>query len=453
MDAPEIRYTRNGDVNIAYGTLGNGPFDLVFVGGWILSAFDAAWDGPAAETLSRLATFSRLILFDKRGTGASDRSTGIPDLETRMDDIRAVLDAVGSERTAVIGVSEGGPMTMLFAATYPERTAAAVLYGTVASFKQTADYTWAPSAEVWRRVIQGTAERFGTQEWLDLWLTLYSPSIAGDEGVQRWWRRWVTTSSSPGAAVAQFTMNREIDVRHVLSSISAPTLVMHPTGDRVTPFEGGAYIAEHVPGATLVEVPGDDHGWWVHADEIGDHVERFLRGVWERGEWDDVETDRVLATVLFTDIVGSTVKLAELGDRRWRELLAEHHARVRRQLARFHGRELDTAGDGFFAVFDGPARAIRCAQAVVQSVRELGLDLRAGLHTGECEQVDGKIGGIAVHIGARVASEAGPGEVIVSRTVKDLVAGSGIEFEERGAAELKGVPGEWQLYRVSSNGG
>jgi pimeloyl-ACP methyl ester carboxylesterase/class 3 adenylate cyclase len=452
VEAPEIRYTRNGDVSIAYGTLGEGPFDLVFVGGWILTAFDAAWDGPAADTLSRLATFSRLILFDKRGTGASDRSTGIPDLETRMDDIRAVLDAVGSERAALLGVSEGGPMTLLFAATYPERTAAVVLWGTTPSFKQDRDFPWAPSAEIWRRVIDGTEQGFGTADWLNLWLTLYSPSIAGDERAQRWWRRWVTTSSSPGAAVAQFSMNKEIDVRHVLSSISAPTLVLHPTGDKVVPVECGAYIADRVPGATFVEIAGDDHGWWVHADEIGEHAERFFRGEWERGEWDEVEPDRVLATVLFTDIVGSTVKLAELGDRRWRELLAEHHTRVRRQLARFRGRELDTAGDGFFAVFDGPARAIRCAQAVVESVRDLGLDLRAGLHTGECEQVDGKVGGIAVHIGARVASEAGPGEVIVSRTVKDLVAGSGIEFEERGSAQLKGVPGEWQLYTVSAVG-
>jgi pimeloyl-ACP methyl ester carboxylesterase/class 3 adenylate cyclase len=452
VEGPQVRYTKSGNVNIAFATLGDGPFDLVFVGGWVLSAFEAAWDGPAADTLSRLASFSRLILFDKRGTGASDRSTGVPDLETRMDDIRAVMDAVGSKRAALLGASEGGPMTLLFAAVYPERTAAVVLYGTGASFQQSADYPWAPTPEIWRRVIEGASERFGTEEWLDEWLTRYSPSIAGDESAKRWWRRWVLTSSSPGAAAALFAMNRDIDVRHVLSSISAPTLVLHPVGDRLMTVEGGRYIAQNVPGAIFVELPGEDHGWWVRPEEIGGHAEHFLRGLWQSGEWDEVEPDRVLATVLFTDIVGSTVKLAELGDRGWGELLAEHHARVRRQLVRFHGRELDTAGDGFFAVFDGPARAIRCARAVIDSVRDLGLELRAGLHTGECERVDGKIGGIAVHIGARVAAEAGPGEVIVSRTVKDLVAGSGIEFDERGSAQLKGVPGEWQLYAVSTSG-
>jgi pimeloyl-ACP methyl ester carboxylesterase/class 3 adenylate cyclase len=445
-----VRYTRSGDVSIAYATVGDGPFDVVLVGGWVLSAFDAAWDGPAADTMSRLAAFSRLILFDKRGTGASDRSTGVPDLETRMDDIRAVMDAVGSKRAALLGVSEGGPMTMLFAATYPERTAAVVLYGTAPCFLPTEDFPWAPSPEIWRRVIEGASQRFGTQEWLDLWLSLYSPSIAGDESARRWWRRWVVTSSSPGAAEALFRMNMVIDVRHVLSSITAPTLVIHPVADKVMPVEGGKYIAKKIPGATFVELPSDDHGWWVHPEEIGGGAERFLRGVWERGEWEEVEPDRVLATVLFTDIVGSTVKLAELGDRRWGELLAEHHARVRRQLVRFRGRELDTAGDGFFAVFDGPARAIRCAHAVIDSVRDLDLEVRAGLHTGECERLDDKVGGIAVHIGARVAAQAAPGEVVVSRTVKDLVAGSGIEFDERGSAVLKGVPGEWELYAVAA---
>jgi class 3 adenylate cyclase len=340
-------------------------------------------------------------------------------------------------------------MTLLFAGTYPERTAAAILYGTGASFVRSADYPWAPSPEEWRAVIEQTSDAFGTRRWLDEMLQGYSPSIAHDEELKRWWRRWVLTSSSPGALRALRRMNMTIDVRHVLSSISAPTLVLHPVGDEAMEVEGGRYIASHVPGAELVELPGKDHGWWVRAEEIGGEAERFLRGLWERGEWDDVESDRVLATVLFTDIVGSTAKLAELGDRRWHDLLAEHHVRVRRQLARFRGRELDTAGDGFFAAFDGPARAIRCACAIVDSVRDLGLDVRAGLHTGECEQLDGKVGGIAVHIGARVAAEARPGEVIVSRTVRDIVAGSGIDFSERGSAQLRGVPGEWQLFAVS----
>jgi class 3 adenylate cyclase len=301
-------------------------------------------------------------------------------------------------------------------------------------------------------VIKQASDHFGAEEWLDETLEGYSPSIAHDEEVKRWWRRWVLASSSPGALQALRRMNMNIDVRHVLSSISAPTLVLHPVDDEVMVIEGGRYIANHVPGAEFVELPGNDHGWWVRPEEIGGEAERFLRGLWERGEWDVVESDRVLATVLFTDIVGSTAKLAELGDRRWRELLAEHHTRVRRQLARFRGRELDTAGDGFFAAFDGPARAIRCAYAIINSVRDLGLEVRAGLHTGECEQLDGKVGGIAVHIGARVAAEARAGEVVVSRTVKDLVAGSGIDFRERGSAQLKGVPGKWQLFAVSGIG-
>jgi class 3 adenylate cyclase/esterase/lipase len=414
----------------------------------VLTVFEAAWDGPAAETLSRLASFSRLILFDKRGTGLSDRDAGIPDLETRMDDIRVVMDAVGSRRAALIGVSEGGPMTLLFAATYPERTAAAILYATGASFVRSADYPWAPSQEEWQEVIEQASEGFGTNEWLDDYLEAFSPSIAHDEDMKQWWRRWVLSSSSPSALRALRRMNMSIDVRHVLSSISVPTLVLHPLDDDVMEIGGGRYIAEHVPGAELVELPGADHGWWVRREEIGREAERFLRGIWDRGEWDVVEPDRVLATVLFTDIVGSTAKLAELGDRRWRELIQEHHRLVRRQLARFSGREIDTAGDGFFASFDGPARAIRCACAISEAVRDLGLEVRAGLHTGECEVVDGKIGGIAVHIGARVAAEAAPGEVLVSSTVNDLVAGSGLRFSERGVVELKGVPGQWRLYSV-----
>ncbi len=448
MDAPPVRYAKSGDVSIAYASVGEGPFDLVFVGGWILSVLETAWDGPAADTLSRLASFSRLILFDKRGTGLSDRDAGIPDLETRMDDIRAVMDALGSKRAAILGVSEGGPMTLLFSATYPERTAATILYGAGASNVRSDDYPWAPSREEWQEAIDADAGGFGTEAWLDEYLEGFSSKLAHDEAAKRWWRRWVLTSSSPAALHALRLMNRGIDVRHVLSSITAPTLVLHPRGDDVSPFEGGRYIAEHVPGAEFVELPGNDHGWWVRAEEIGEVTERFLRGIWDRGEWDVVEPDRVLATILFTDIVGSTAKLAEVGDRRWHELLQEHHALVRRQLLRFSGREIDTAGDGFFASFDGPARAIRCALTVTEAVRELGLDVRAGLHTGECEVVDGKIGGIAVHIGARVAAEAGPGEVLVSSTVKDLVAGSGIGFSDRGVAELKGVPGEWRLFSV-----
>jgi pimeloyl-ACP methyl ester carboxylesterase/class 3 adenylate cyclase len=448
MEAPEVRYAKSGDVNIAYSVVGEGPFDLVFVSGWVLSVLESAWEGPAADVLSRLATFSRLILFDKRGTGLSDRTTGVPHLETRMDDIRAVMDAAGSKRAAIMGVSEGGPMTLLFSATYPERTAAAILYGAGASNIKAKDYPWGLSPEEGAERISDISEMVGTQEWLDERLKSFAPTFAHDEGVKRWWRRWVLTSASPAAVVALARMNLEIDARHTLSAICVPTLVMHPVGDEVMDVAEGRYIAERIPGAEMVELPGEDHAWWFRPEEIGREVERFLGRIWDRGEWNVVESERILATVLFTDIVGSTAKLAEVGDRRWRELIQQHHAVVRRQLVRFSGREIDTAGDGFFASFDGPARAIRCARAITEGVRELGLDVRAGLHTGECELVEGKVGGIAVHIGARVAAEAAPGEVLVSSTVKDLVAGSGIGFRERGVVELKGVPGEWRLYSV-----
>jgi pimeloyl-ACP methyl ester carboxylesterase/class 3 adenylate cyclase len=453
MEAPEVRYARSGDVSIAYSVVGDGPFDLVFVSGWVLSVLESAWEGPAADALSRLASFSRLILFDKRGTGLSDRTTGIPDLETRMDDIRAVMDAAGSKRAAIMGVSEGGPMTLLFVATYPERTAAAILYGTGASNVKAEDYPWGVSPEEAAERIRHVSEKVGTQEYLDERLQSFAPSHAHDEGTKRWWRRWVLTSASPGAILALIRMNVEIDARHTLSSICVPTLVLHPVGDEVVQIGEGRYMAERIPGAEMVELPGEDHAWWFRAEEIGGEVERFLRGIRDRGQWDIVESERILATVLFTDIAGSTAKLAEVGDRRWRELIHQHHALVRRQLVRFSGREIDTAGDGFFASFDGPARAIRCARAITESVREIGLDVRAGLHTGECELVEGKVGGIAVHIGARVAAEAAAGEVLVSSTVKDLVAGSGIEFGERGVVELKGVPGEWRLYSVERASG
>ena len=389
-----------------------------------------------------------MLLFDKRGTGLSDRATGIPDLETRMDDIRAVMDAAGSKRAAIMGVSEGGPMTLLFAATYPERTAAVIGYGCGVSFVQTDGYPWARSRKEWGELIEEMSARGEPQEWLDERLVDEAPSVAHDDSVRRWWRRWVLTSASPGAVVALWRMNIEIDARHTLPAIRVPTLVLHRVGDKVYDVAEARYIAERIAGAELVELPGNDHGWWVDPEPIALEIARFLQSIWDRGEWDIVETDRVLATVLFTDIAGSTAQASELGDAGWRRLLLQHHALIRRQLVRFHGKEIDIAGDGFFASFDGPARAIRCACAITEAVKELGLDIRAGLHTGECELVDGKVGGIAVHIGARVAKEAQPGEVLVSSTVRDLVAGSGLHFIERGSAELKGVPGEWRLYAV-----
>lgn len=448
MDAPEVRYTKSGDTSIAYSTVGDGSFDLVFVGGWVLSVFESAWDGPAADTLSRLASFSRLILFDKRGTGLSDRSSGIPDLETRMDDIRAVMDAVGSKRAALLGVSEGGPMTLLFSATYPDRTAAAILYATGASFKRSEEYPWASSPEEWRATIERGSDHFGTEEWFDETLEDLSPSIAHDAEMKRWWRRWVLASTSPGALDALRRMNMNIDVRHVLSSISSPTLVLHPVDDQAMVVEEGRYIANHVPGAEFVELPGEDHGWWVRPEEIGGEAERFLGGLWERGEWDVVEPDRVLATVLFTDIVGSTAKLAELGDRRWRELLDQHDRLLRQEIARFRGREVKTLGDGFLATFDGPARAVRCGTSIVDAARSLDLDVRGGVHTGEIEVKGDDIGGIAVHIAARVAGLAESNQILVSSTVRDLVAGSNLQFADRGPHALKGLDEPVRLFSV-----
>ncbi len=453
VEGPEVRYARSGDVSIAYGVVGEGPFDLVFIGGSIFSSLDVAWDGPPAAFFRRLASFSRLILLDKRGTGLSDRVAGLPDLETRMDDVRAVMDAVGSQRAAIMGVSEGGAMTILFAATYPERVAAMILYGTYASATRNEDF---PDEETREDTIAGLRDYdkvWGTQQWLEGDLERYASSLAGDESIRRWWARLARTSSSPAAVVQFHLMNVDMDVRHALPTIRVPALILHTTGDALIPVAYSRLIADRIPGAQYVEIPGRDHIFWAKESEpVLDEAERFLTGIWKRGEWDVVEPDRMLATVLFTDIVDSTAKLAEMGDKRWKELIREHHALIRRHLVRFRGREIDTAGDGFFASFDGPARAIRCAVALIEAVRELGIEIRAGLHTGECEVVEGKIGGIAVHIGARVAGQAEAGEVLVSSTVKDLVAGSGIRFEERGTAELKGLPGEWHLWGVSPGG-
>jgi pimeloyl-ACP methyl ester carboxylesterase/class 3 adenylate cyclase len=446
VQPPEVRFARSGDTSIAYAVVGEGPFDLVFVGGWVLSSLEQAWEGPAADFFEGLASCSRLILFDKRGTGLSDRVTGIPDLETRMDDVRAVMDAAGSERAAVMGFSEGGPMTLLFAATYPKRTAATVLFGTGASHIGDDDYPWAPTTAEWNTAAEEPDTEVLSQEWLDKRLQIWAPSLVDDEDIQHWWRRWVLTSASPGAVAALNQMNQSIDARHTLQAIHAPTLVMHRADDATYVVDESRYIAERIPDAEFVLLPGKGHGFFVDPDQITEPVCDFLTGIWDRGDWDLVESDRVLATVLFTDIVDSTAQMAQLGDSQWSELLEKHNALVRRQLTRYSGTEVSTAGDSFFARFDGPARAIRCATAIVQGVEELGLEVRAGLHTGECELIDNDVRGIAVHIGARVAAEAGAGEVLVSRTVKDLVAGSGLEFDDRGTVSLKGIPGEWQLY-------
>jgi pimeloyl-ACP methyl ester carboxylesterase/class 3 adenylate cyclase len=446
---PEVLYARSGDVNIAYSTVGDGAFDLFYAPGSVMSMLDIAWDGPPGDVLAMLGSFCRLIIFDKRGTGLSDRVDGFPLLETRMDDVRAVMDAAGSHRAGIMGFSEGGPMTALFAATYPERTAAAIFYGTRATFTRADDYPWSPPRDEALASIEATRNRPWTDERLRKMIVRFLGETELTPELWQWWRRYVRSSASPGAAYALNRMNLDIDVRHVLPLVGAPTLVLHAEFDPMFDLDEGRYIASKVPGAELVVLPGSHHAWFVEPEPFVREVRSFLEGIWNRGEWDEVEAERVLATVVFTDIVGSTERAAAVGDRAWRETLLEHHVRVRRQLVRFRGTEVDTAGDGFFARFDGPARAIRCASAISESVRELGLEVRAGVHTGECEIVDGKVGGIAVHIGARVAAHADPGEVLVSQTVKDLVSGSGIEFTERGATELKGVPGEWRLYAVA----
>ena len=442
MEPPETRYTRSGDVSIAYQVVGEGPLDLVYVPGWI-SNVELMWEEPShAHVLDRLARFSRLILFDKRGTGLSDPVPldRLPPLEVRMDDVRAVLDAVGSEHAAVFGFSEGGLMSVLFAATYPERVTALVLYGTFAKRIWSPDYPWAPTPEARRREIEELERNWATRMDLDQ----LAPSE--DEAFKRRLATYFRRSASPGAAVALLRMNTQIDVRDVLPSIRMPTLVIHRTDDRDVKVEEGRWIAAQVPGAKYVELPGDAHTLWAgDTDALVDEIEEFLTGMRPAPR-----PDRVLATVLFTDVVGSTERLAEIGDARWRELIDAHHAVVRRQIDRYQGREIDTAGDGFFATFDGPARAIRCARAICEGVHALDLQVRAGLHTGECELVNGSVRGIAVHIGARVASLAAPGEVLVSSTVKDLVAGSGIEFADRGEHRLKGISEPWRVFAVVS---
>jgi class 3 adenylate cyclase len=363
-----------------------------------------------------------------------------------MDDVRAVMDAVGSRRAAFYGLSEGAAMSILFAATYPERTAALVVRSAFPRRMWAPDYPWGRTEEEYEREIMRDLRVFGPREQA---MEAVRELGRFEEEEVNAFLSYLRFGASPGALEALHRMNKEIDVRHVLPAVRVPTLILHGSADAIVPVEVARYMASRITTARVVEIPGVGHlAFGKPADLIAAEIERFAKDVWEAGGWEESEPDRVLATVLFTDIVGSTAKAVELGDSAWRDLLERHHALIRRQLARFRGAELDIAGDGFFARFDGPARAIRCACAITEGVRELGLEVRAGLHTGECEVMDGKVGGIAVHIGARVAKAAQPGEVLVSSTVKDLVAGSGLRFRERGSAQLKGVPEEWRLYAV-----
>ncbi len=435
--SPETRYAKSGDVSIAYQVVGSGPLDLVYVPGFV-SNIELFWEMPeTAQYFSRLAAFSRLILFDKRGAGLSDRAAGVAHLEERRDDVRAVMDAAGSERAALFGVSEGGPMSLLFAATFPQRVQALILYGT---------YVRSPPSFTSKERFQLIERAWGTGECI---ISTFAPNAASDPEARRAAARWERQSASPSAAITMLKMNAEIDVGHILPAIHVPTLIMHRIGDPAIPVACGRYLAENIPNARYLELPGVNHNFLYEpeiADRLIGEVEQFLTG-----SRSDPYVERVLATVLFTDIVDSTGRAAELGDRRWRALLETHDAAIRQQLQRFRGKEVKNLGDGFLATFDGPARAVRCAGAISDSVRPLGISLRSGLHTGEIVLKGDDIAGIAVHIAARIAAEARPGETVVSSTVRDLVAGSGLRFEDRGRHSLKGLPEEVHLYTVLSH--
>jgi class 3 adenylate cyclase/pimeloyl-ACP methyl ester carboxylesterase len=438
----DIRYARSGGAAIAYQVVGSGSTDLVFVPDF-MSNLVYGWEWPRwREFYEQLASFSRLILFDKRGTGLSDYGGGFPTLETRMEDLRAVLDAVGSRKTTVLGGQEGCGMACLFAATYPERTTALVLFQPASRGTGDEPDEAAATEEQWERDLADTRERWGTPEYSDELLAQIAPSLAANEDDRAWFANWTRVGASPAAAYALNRVYAETDLRDVLPAVRVPTLLLY----RGEEMESRARnVQKRIPDSRLVRIPGDEQWGIFLSPEITTEIQRFLSGAEEA-----MEPDRVLITVLFTDLVGATAVAAELGDSAWRDLLARHHGVIRREITRYRGREVDTAGDGLFATFDGPARAIRCADAIRSGLRDLQLDVRVGVHTGECELVGDKPAGIAVHTGARIAAAANGGEILVSSTVKDLVAGSGISFDDRGTHELKGVPDEWRLYAVTS---
>jgi len=446
----ETRYALSGDVHIAYQVTGEGPFDLVFVPGFV-THMELQWKLPGfGDFLHELGSVARLIRFDKRGTGMSDPVSGAPSLETRMDDVRAVMDAAGSRRAAFFGVSEGAAMSILFAATHPERVAALIVRSCSPRTMWAPDFPWGRSADAYEREMNQALRVYADRD--EARRVVRGLGMQTEDAAEAY-IDFLRSGASPSMLAALYSMNREIDIRAVLPTVRVPALVMHGADDQIVPVEVGRYVAQRLPTARFVEIPEVGHlaGGGPAADRIGLEIERFLGEVWQSGGWDEAEPERMLATVLFTDMVDSTTRAIELGDRRWREVLESHNALVRRELLRYRGREVDSAGDGFLATFDGPARAIRCASAIVEGMREFGMPIRAGLHTGECEVADGKVAGIAVHTGARVAALAHENEVLVSSTVKDLVAGSGLEFTERGAHELKGIPGEWHLFALSAH--
>src|SRR6478735_8075334 len=437
MRPPEVKYAKSGDQSIAYAVYGEGPVDLVVVPGFV-THLDLMWDLPVSKQFEERGEYARVVMFDKRGTGLSDRSVGLGSVEDRMDDIRAVMDAACLEQAALHGVSEGGPMAIMFAATYPERVAALVLQGTFARNLEDVDYDGLPPEFV-DGFVEWIEDHWGTGEVIGTFLQ-HEPGDVDPATLARYER----SSCTPRMAAQLMRHNLAIDVREALPVIDVPTLVLHHEGDPVVRVDWGRYVAEHIPGARMVELPGDVH-FGPESAGFSPIIAEFLTGERREGE-----PDRVLATVLFTDIVGSTERASELGDSRWRALLDRHDDIARREIAAARGRAVKSTGDGFLAVFDGPARAVRCAQAMGRAVDPLGLEIRAGLHTGECELRGDDVAGIAVHLGARIGALAGPGEVLVSSTVRDLTLGSGIEFADRGRHELKGVPGEWQVLAVAS---
>lgn len=448
VDIPETRYAKTPErVHIAYQVWGDGPVDLIVAGGGY-SNIEFLWQLPGiTRYLGRLASFARIILFDPRGAGLSDPLSieRLPTIETRMADIIAIMDVVGSERAALLGADATGPLSIVFAATYPERTAALILFATSCCGLRKPDYPWAWSEEQWEGYAHEVEEGWGDAAYVERFVRSMAPSLVLDDATVKAYATYLRAAASPGTALALDRMERDTDVRHILPSIQVPTLIMCRKDDQGYSVEESRFIAERIPGAHFIELEGSDHLPWAGNTEVLVHeIASFLASV----RTEEADFDRMLATVLFTDIVGSTQHAATAGDRAWHSLLERHHATVRAMLGRYKGREVDTAGDGFFATFDGPARAIRCARAIVESVRVLGIEVRIGLHTGEVEIVGDRVRGIAVHIGARIGAMARPSEVLVSSTVKDLVAGSGLTFDDAGEHELKGVPNGWHLYRV-----
>lgn len=440
---PKTKYTKSGEFNIAYQVVGEGPIDIVYIPGWV-SNIDMMWTEPRlAAFLTGLAKFSRLILFDKRGTGLSDRRNNLSTLEERMDDIRAVMDAVGSDRAVLFGHSEGGSVSVLFAGTYPHRTIALITFGVFAKRKYSEDYPWAPSDAERQNFYKMVEENWADGDMQGL--SSLVPSLAGDAKFMDWLASYFRSGASPGAALDLARMNTEVDITNILSSIQVPTLLIYRTGDNDVHVDEGKYIAKRIVDSKFVELPGDDHLFWAgDSFAVLAEIEEFITGVRPTKVF-----DRILSTILFTDIVSSTEHLSTKGDKKWMEVLEAHNQIVRTELNKFNGKEIKSTGDGFLLTFDGPSRAIRCAEAIRDAVKILNIEIAAGIHTGECEIFDvGDIGGIAVHVAARVLNEAEPSQILITMTVKNLLGGTGLEFTDLGDVSLKGIDESYRLFAL-----